>query len=84
MPIIEWQIPGSELLAVSLLAVVMLRDSKAHALARPGLTELRETSDSVVLAELGVQQVFKRELNTFTNCAVAFSIISVPATIPSA
>ena len=43
----------------------------------------RVTADENQLAELGLQQVFKRELNTYTNFAVTFSVMCVPGTITS-
>ena len=42
-----------------------------------------DAADEKRLAQLGLQQVFKRELNYYTNFAITFSVMCVPGTITS-
>ncbi|KAK9812568.1 hypothetical protein WJX73_009557 [Symbiochloris irregularis] len=42
-----------------------------------------DAADEDVLSRLGANSVFKRELNTFTNFCVVFSVMCVPGTITS-
>ena len=42
-----------------------------------------EKSDERQLAQLGLQQVFKRDLTMYSNFAITFTVMCVPGTITS-